>query len=201
MNTGMKSSARGLLLPILLALGACNMAISDQPMFSDAQRSSVQLRDGYWVMDDRECRFDAAQRAEAWPECADWAVIVGNRIVGERVKDLGGVDPALFIADGKPLILQMHSKPQKGEESFYHFAAIEPAATDADGRVGAFALWIVKCGVEERKPRGSAKVKPYPGFNAECRPVSVEALRAAAIASRPQSDELNRLKWVRAVAR
>jgi len=182
----MTLSSRCILAALLLALVGCNIAVSDVPVFGEAQRSSVRLKDGYWAIAERDCHYDAAQPVNSWPGCADWMIIADNQIVRERDKNVLGVEPRLLIADGKPLIAQVLSKSEKSEAPYYTFAAIEPKAIAPTGQIAAMDLWIITA------------VGNYPGFDADCRPRSIQALRAAAAASRPHQDEMIVAKWVRA---
>lgn len=195
----MTLSSRCILAALLLALVGCNIAVSDVPVFGEAQRSSVRLKDGYWAIAERDCHYDAAQPVNSWPGCADWMIIADNQIVRERDKNVLGVEPRLLIADGKPLIAQVLSKSEKSEAPYYTFAAIEPKAIAPTGQIAAMDLWIIECRADPlRSPPGATAVGNYPGFDADCRPRSIQALRAAAAASRPHQDEMIVAKWVRA---
>lgn len=190
---------RRLSLPLLAALAACNLAISDKPLLTEADRSAVRLKDGYWAIAEQDCRFDAAQPVDGWPKCADWVVIAGNQIVRERDKNVFGVEPALLIADGKPLIMQVFSKSENGGTPFYTFAAIEPTTITASGQTAAMDVWIVECRPDpSRATPGVPAVGQYPGFDDDCRPDSIDALRNAAAAGRPHQDEMIVARWVRA---
>ena len=186
----MKLVGLSLAMALLLALAGCNIAVSDKPVFGEAQRSTVRLKDGYWVIAEQGCKYDSTKPVDSWPGCADWIVIAGNQIVRERDKNVFGVEPALLIAVGEPLIMQIFSKSERGEQPFYSFGAIEPKAATPGGEVAAMQVWVVECGADSSHH--------YPGFDTECRPGSSDALRAAATASRPQENEMIVAKWVRA---
>ena len=189
------------LFPILLALAGCNIALSEIPVLGEAQRSSVQLKDGYWAVAERDCSFDPAKPVENWPRCADWVVLDHNQIVRQRDNNVLGLAPTMLIADGKPMILQLFSKWKDGETPLYTFAALEPTTTTPAGQIAAMGLWIIECEAQpSRTPPGSGAPSHYPGFDADCRPGSLDALRNAAAASRPPPDEIISAKWVRSAA-
>lgn len=189
------------LFPILLALAGCNIALSEIPVLGEAQRSSVQLKDGFWVIAEQDCSYDLAKPIESWPGCADWVVFDHNQIVRQRDNNVLGLAPTMLIADGKPMILQLFSKWKDGETPLYTFAALEPTATTPAGQIAAMGVWIIEC---EARPSGTAPASGapsrYPGFDADCRPASLAALRNAATASRPAPDEIINAKWVRVAA-
>lgn len=194
----MTLSRRSILWVLLVMLAGCNIAVSDKPIFGEAQRSTVRLKDGYWAIAEQTCHYDATQPVDSWPGCADWIVIAGNQIVRERDKNVFGVDPTLLIGAGKPLIMQVFSKSENGQAPFYTFGAIEPTAITPAGEIAAMQVWIVECVANSsRSPPGASTVGHYPGFDADCHPGSIDALRAAATASRPHEDEMIVAKWVR----
>jgi hypothetical protein len=183
---------------LLLALGACNMAVSDHPMFTTADRLTTPLKDGLWAGDDPECAVDMALPKEKWPKCAAWLVIRGNEVVdfwGDEEKDEDR-PVGFFMANGQPPIVQI-KMVEKDKHSFL-FAAIEPTTRDAAGAVTALNLWFVPCGTE-KVPGSSSQIDPYPGFDKDCRPLTASALRTAAVAGRPKADP-GRMKWLRAEA-
>src|SRR5687767_15129205 len=59
-------------------LGSCNMVISETPMFAEADRTDLAPRDGIWLNDSNECRFDSGRPESDWPECAMWVVVRGS---------------------------------------------------------------------------------------------------------------------------
>lgn len=195
----MSFTARTMLTLLLSALSACNLATSERPMFSEAERSALQLKDGYWLIDgDVDCVVDAKIAVNQWPQCADWAIVANNRIVSARSDKIDDIDPALFIAAGEPPIMQILNKATAGNPAFYYFIGIAPTARDPAGKLTAANLWAVQCGIKKPNAAGTSELVRYPGFNADCQPSSSEVVRAAADASRPIADELVRLRWMRA---
>ena len=187
-----------LLWPACLALTACNMAVSDHSMFSPEDRLTTPLKNGLWVADDPDCPFDVKSPNGQWPKCAFWTIVSANQLVdfsGDKEEER----PAgSLIAQGRPPIIQVEVV-EKGDHSFLFFA-FEPTASDPSGSVTAINLWAVACGTV-RTP-GSSQVDPYPGFDKECHPLTSDALRTAAVASRRlEAAKIGRMFWVRAEAR
>jgi hypothetical protein len=183
-----------LLLSACAALAACNMAISDHPMFSAQDRLTTPLKDGLWVADDPDCPLDVKLPRGQWPNCAFWTVVSGNQFVdfsGDKDEER---PTGSLIVQGRPPIIQVEMV-EKGDRMFVFFA-IEPTGSDAAGAVTAMNLRAVACGAE--KTPGSSQVEPYPGFDKDCRPSTTKALRAAAVASRSKPDKIGRIYWVRA---
>jgi len=183
------------LLPAFVALCACNVAVSDHPMFSPEDRLSIPLKDGLWVADDPDCPFDVKTPKTQWPKCAFWTIVSDKKFVDfagdkEEERPVG-----TLIAKGRPPIVQVEVFI-KGDRSFLFFA-IEPQASDPSGSTTAMDIWAVACGTQ-RSSGSSSQVDPYPGFNKECQPLTTKALRAAAIASRPKVEKVGRINWVRA---
>lgn len=182
----------------LLPLAGCNMVISETPVFTETDRTALTPRDGIWLSDDPECRFDPDQRRSKWPRCAVWAVVSGPK--GELlVFDGKGQSnrAELLIAKGEPLIVQIHWHDDAKDDgkTFYVFFGLEPRGTAADGTFVTASSWEAKCGL--KKPSGS-DIKPYPGISAECVPSSADAIRSAALASRATAEMAMRWRWLRA---
>ncbi|MEO6255688.1 MAG: hypothetical protein ABIO69_02665 [Sphingomicrobium sp.] len=185
------------LLPLCTALSACNMAVSDHPMFSAKDRLTTPLKDGLWVADDPDCAFDINLPKEKWRNCAIWTIISGNKFV--EFSAAKGEDRPLgfLVAGGQPPIVQIDTI-EDGQHA-YLFVAVDPTGRDAAGAVTSLNLWGIACGTV--KTAGSNQVDPYPGIDKACHPLSTDALRAAALASRPTTKEPDRMQWVRAEAR
>jgi len=187
------------LLPTCLALTACNMAISDHPMLAAEQRSTIKFKGGLWAAEDSDCQFNVKRPARRWPKCATWLVIENGKVVGGPEAKPGEVPVELVIAEGEPPILEFPLKDE-GERTAkgYAYLAIEPTGRDPGG-VTTINLWAVACGTE-KVPGSTREIDPYPGIDKDCQPQSVGALRAAAIASRPNHQKVGRMKWIRAGA-
>lgn len=185
-----------LLLPMLAALGACNMVISETPVFAEAERGPEAPMDGLWIGEDPDCRFDPHGPESGWPDCAIWVVVRdggSELLVSDRKGEPQRVG-ALFVG-GKPGIVQARWVDEAKEPArpYYAFYAFEPVATGADGRFMLASVWPVECGVQE-KPNGD--IRPFPGISAECRPSSADSIRSAASASR-RADQVKEWRWLR----
>jgi len=185
------------LVPILacLALGACNAAISDHPMFLDTERSAkVVPADGLWLLMDPDCKMDRTQPAAAWPKCAHWVIHRGNRIEKSSDPKPEEIPDTVLIVDGDPPLIQAAMDP-KDEKPLWVFLAFEPLRRSADGKVVAAKMWMVPCGVAENNY--AAKIKPYEGFSEECMPSTVTALRAAVAKGPADPEDVAEWDWIR----
>ena len=188
------------LLPACLALSACNMAVSDHSMFSNEPRSTLKLKDGLWVADDPDCKFDRGRPIHRWPKCAAWLLIRDNGAVqgpdskpGERLE--------LTIADGDPPILEAATGDEQKGERGYAYLVLEPASSDSTGYVVDLRAWFIACGTwdEGSAREGTAsQIKHFPGMDEDCHPASVDVLRAAARAGPQGQDKKARWFWIRA---
>jgi len=188
---------RLLLLPLTGVLGACNMLISEAPMFGEAERTPQSPQEGIWIGDDPECRFDAEGPQSAWPDCAIWVVVrdEGRKLlVSDRKGEPQRVD-ALFVG-GDPSIIQARwlDNAKKDATPIHVFYAYAPHDLDSDGRFRRAKVWAVECGVQERP---TADIRPFPGITPECRPSSADSVRSAARAS-SRGDEIKEWRWLRA---
>ena len=182
---------------ILALLGACNMAISETPMFADADRASLAPKDGIWLADDKDCLFEPAKPETDWPTCAGW-LVVRDRGREIWVKDGKGQSERgeYLIAGGTSPIVQVKYTDQakKDGKTFYVFFGIEPNAPGPDRRFTAAFTWEVKCGLQAES---ASQIAPYPGISAGCRPSSTRAIRSAALASRPAAAMAMNWRWLR----
>ena len=182
------------LLPLL---GACNMAISETPLFADVDKASFRPRDGVWLADDPECQFDSNLPESRWPSCATWIVV--HSANGEMVvRDGKGEDQQAryVIANGEPLVVQVLWRDDAKEDgkTFYVFFGLEPGPAGPDNSFATAAAWEVKCGTKD--PAGS-DIKAYPGISPECRPSSKDSIRSAAQISRSTAEMAMTLRWLR----
>jgi hypothetical protein len=188
----------GLLLCMCAALTACNMALSEKPLFAE-RSSTIRLSDGLWAGSDPKCTVDLSSPKQQWPKCAGWFVLENSKVVaGSDMKpDEGAQD--VFVVDGKPPLVQAVIKMSGPErsESYYGYFILEPKDRSSDGRITAVELRPVPCGVEKT----NGNIAPYPGFDKDCKTTSVPALRAAAARPPGASVEPMLMKWVRAEAK
>ena len=191
--------AKSWLLPVITLLSGCNMVISEAPMFTEGDRAAPTPKDGIWLAEMEDCKFDASQSESEWPECALW-VVFRNSGREALVSDGKGQSQRIdyLIAAGTPAIIQGKwiDEAKEPEEAYYAFYGLEWRQLAQDGSAAA-STWAVRCGVQERS---SSRIQPFPGISAECRPSSKDAIRAAAVASR-NAGELMSWRWLRAEAR
>ncbi|MGH6658187.1 MAG: hypothetical protein ACREBM_00890 [Sphingomicrobium sp.] len=179
------------------ALGACNVALSEQPLFPEAQRSStLVLEEGLWLMVDDECETDTAKPRDRWPSCADWMVLKGGKVANVSDTEPGEEPLEVFIVDGTPALIQGKVKTN-GAKNFYGYLAIEPVAYSPANKLAVINVWPVPCGIQDAKGGPGAKITPYPGFGEECRTTSVDALRAAAARGRAPGEDVVQWRWIR----
>lgn len=186
-----------LIIPNLATLSACNMVISETPVFAEAERGREAPKQGVWIGDDPECRFDPDGPESAWPDCALWVVVgkAGSELlVSDRRGESQRVE-ALLVA-GNPGIIQARWVDEAKEPArpYYAFYAFEPRDIDAGRRFARASIWPVECGVQD-KPDDD--IRPFPGISAECRPSSPESIRSAATSSR-RPGQVREWRWLRA---
>lgn len=189
-----------------LALGGCNMVVSERPWFAAADALQPGLKDGLWVnLKDAKCRFDPAQAIQDWPDCAQPMLVQGGyyRGPGPGQDDPGQLPDVekwdrlghLLVA-GEPAIDQIDlsstdepdaAKPTTG----YLYLAARIAARDEQGRVVEVVRWPVACGLlpkDKSASRGGQYVSPrlFPGLvvkDSICTASDIAALRRAAALS------------------
>ena len=182
---------------LLLLLGACNMAISETPLFAERDAAALKPRPGIWLSEDPDCRFDSALPEAQWPECAIW--LIASSSAGEIVMNDGkgqAQSAHYIITKGQPPIVQILWRGEAKEDgkAFYVFFGLEPGPAEPDGMFAAASTWEVKCGVKH-----GSDIEPYTGISPECRPSSQESIRSAARASRATAEMAMRWRWLRAV--
>lgn len=204
---------RGLVLAGAVMLGGCNMVVSERPWF-DAP-SGPQLKDGIWaIVDMDECAVDPAAALVDWPDCARPVLVRGGEYLGPASGDddrppAERLDPARWdkiahvLADGTPQIDQIAAKHPVGSgrppvdgvdegKPFYIYTAVQPSATDSDGRITALRRWPVLCGPKPVRKAGMTgrsrfvTEKPFKGLKIDgdsCTAKDLAALRRAAAGS------------------
>jgi hypothetical protein len=210
---------------LLPALCACNLVVSEEPWFDEADAVGVPaFRDGLWLtVAEPNCQVDETLPAERWPDCAGAAYLRGSEWltmeweqVGKskraRRRFVGWSAASGLVANGSPLIVQTMFEPQPEDEATsaissdpepdrpYVYLALQPTRRDETGRVTAFELWPVRCGPEpEGAKPGPVTDRPFPGLTIveyNCKAESVEAVRQAAMLSEPIGEHM-RSRWVR----
>jgi len=210
------------LLPILalLALGGCNMVVTQTPMFTKADGAGAPgLRPGVWRgKPDAGCAFDEKSPLASWPACANGAVVDDDGI--SMVKTVNGARTVAakigyVLAAGEPRILQLSVgglTPSFGLSlSGYLYGGVQPTKTDDQGRIIAYTNWFVACGPPPPQPAAGsspnrisfATLSPFAGLvmdksGQNCTPISVAALRNAAVESAELPGDLpSETRWVR----
>lgn len=210
MRAGKRMALAGL---AALALSGCNMVVSERPWFNAP--SGPQLKDGIWaIVDTADCVVDPAATLPDWPDCARPVLVRGGEYLGpasgdDELPPAQRLDPARWdkiahvLADGTPQIDQIASKgpvlasgpPVDGVDEgkpFYIFTAVQPTATDDEGRITAMRRWPVLCGPKPARktarPGRSRFVtdKPFKGLAIKgdgCTARDIAALRRAAAGS------------------
>ena len=191
---------RALLLALVLPLlGACNMVVSETPMFADPDRASIAPRDGIWLAEQEDCRFDATKSDAEWPDCAMWVVVRNAHSEFLLSDGKGQSQRAEFLmVDGTPLLVQVkfHDEEKKPGSTFFAFYGLlaPPAPAGTNKGFTVASIWQVKCGIQGQS---ASDIKPFPGISAECRPTSKDAIRAAALASRSIAEQPTSWRWLR----
>ena len=96
-----------------LALGGCNMVVSERPWFAAADALQPGLKDGLWVnLKDAKCRFDSAQAIQDWPDCAQPMLVQGGyyRGPGPGQDDPGQQDCHEDDDDGQNLVFALEKR-------------------------------------------------------------------------------------------
>lgn len=129
-------AGRGLWLAAGLALGGCNMVMTDRPMFARSDAGSTPpIRAGVWRNDKPDCAVDETRPQDQWPKCAGASPGVG--------------DPPMWMAvSGEPDLLQTALPIPRGAgtKTYYLYQAYRPLKLDPQGRVIAMKEWPVRCG-------------------------------------------------------
>jgi hypothetical protein len=215
---------RILIIASLLLLGACNMVVTKDPMFTKADTGGFRLREGVWnEPSSSPCDFDETKPLAQWPDCAKGVVVTKDQI-GAWDTDAKGArtwrSSDVIFAGGQPPVAQVHLQDMemKGvgdlpiSPSLYLYLALRPTKTDDAGRVTAYTGWPILCGPPPpdgaKGPDGTSPrmgtLAPLPGLTMDkdgnnCTPASREALRAAGVASEKwaKPDSMTVTRWVR----
>jgi hypothetical protein len=208
-----------------LALGGCNLVVSEKPVFTAADAAGAPpLRPGVWSATQPGCDFKPSDPVAKWPKCAGGGVITAAAIMASVDTSSGGPDgqpPAVtkspmtipyLLAAGDPRVMQVNVKPPAqagGPPSLFFFAALKPVARDPDGRITQAEVWAIQCGPPPPpKPAASADATdqggitdhPLPGMKVTdgmCAPTDKAAVRNAATASRAWADQIGTMRWIR----
>jgi hypothetical protein len=192
-----------------LMLSACNVVMSEAPMFGAADAAKAPaFRDGAWVSLTADSQAQWRDPKAPPPPCAEHGEVHGGRLVPPN-------DPAqavIIAGGGDPLIVQVQFTQQEaatGETFRIHiFGALKPTRFDDEGRIVEARRWLVLCG---EPPPGAGEdslrreehltLSPLPGLTIDkalgiCRPDSAAALRNAARASQAWDLEKAVVRWI-----
>jgi len=210
------------LIPILalLALGGCNMVITQAPMFTKADGAGApRFRPGVWRgKPDAACAFDEASPLDSWPACANGALVDDDAI--SMVKTVNGQRTVAarigyVLTAGEPRILQLSVAGLPTglglSLSGYFYGGVRPTKADDRGRIIAYTTWFVACGPPAPPPAAGsnpnkisfATLSPFTGLvmdkaGQNCTPNSGADLRNAAEESaKLPSDSPSETRWVR----
>lgn len=210
-----------LALAVLALLGACNMVVTKDPVFSRADGAgAASMRPGVWNGDSSsaDCKVDESKPLSQWPECANGFVVLDDHRLGSFVDQSGArawSTTEYVLAGGEPRILQVHVTlgTDPVMPTVYLYAAYRPTRFDDQGRIVAGQSWVVICGPPPPAPASSSgthgkprtgTLHPFRGLTMDsdgnnCTPDSPAALREAARQSRALTapKDISASHWVR----
>ena len=213
---------RLLVVAALVLLGACNMVVTKEPVFSPADaRGAPPMRPGVWAGEPgANCQLDEGKPLADWPSCANGFVVLDDHTIGDFT-DQGGKHvwstTDVVLAAGEPRVLQVHATSDDPlMPSAYLYAGFEPAKLDGAGRIVAGRAWFVICGpppppTKAPGPGGAdtqqqrvGTLHPFAGLTMDkdgvnCTPDSPAALQGAARQSRELTapKDVSGSHWVR----
>jgi hypothetical protein len=185
---------RLLALAALSLLGACNVVLTQGPLFKAADEAGAPaMRPGVWLIgQEGGCRFDERAPIDAWPDCAGGAVVKAGEMTGPDKKGKGAWEREPFVlAAGDPRIIQMRvqetlsvdasaqasgggeasaSASGGGAAQSYGYAGARPVSFDAQGQITSLVYWPVMCGPPPPRNAKGEEVaggtqKPLPGMD------------------------------------
>jgi hypothetical protein len=199
---------RILIVASLLLLGACNMVVTKEPLFSKADTvGEAQLRPGVWREKEKDpCDFDESKPLTDWPGCANGFIVKDGQVGGYNTDASGKKtwsSSELIVAGGDPRVIQVLMKDLGvkglGDLPFgpmYLYMAAHPTKSDDQGQIVAYTAWPILCGPppppDAKGPDGNGMrigtLEPLPGLTMDkdgnnCSAPSQAVVRAAAKAS------------------
>ncbi|MGH6633812.1 MAG: hypothetical protein ACREB0_10655, partial [Sphingopyxis sp.] len=144
---------------LILVLGGCDVAVSEKPMFTDADTvGAPPLENGVWLMPEKieddasPCAVDVAKPVSTWPKCAAWALYRNGQWferdgeTGIATKPVAG---SVLITGGDIAIVQVRFDDPDGDAassddppgpSAYFFAAFDDKPVDASTKLRSVKL-------------------------------------------------------------
>lgn len=188
------------------ALSGCDAVVSKTPLILPADtQGAVMLREGWWVLVDDACRFDARKPTRRWPSCVDSTLVRSDATSGfsaiqEFSVERGAWESRPFLmTPGDPQLVQYEDA--RDGWSIYYYYGLKPVARDEGGRMIEALVWFALCNRSADDSGAEAKDRKLPpglspdGETGNCIAADVAAVRAAVVAS--QGADSGRLRWVR----
>jgi hypothetical protein len=184
---------RWLLIASLSLLGACNVVLTKEPLFTHADEAGAPpLKPGVWLLfKEADCKFDETKPFVDWPDCAGGGLVRPEGITSRKSSHDPSLEVTPFVlAAGAPRVAQLpvemsvsgeadasasggasaSAKTSGGGDARpYAYAGVRPTKLDEAGRIVAFAFWPVDCGPPPPKDKNGADtalgtLKPLPGM-------------------------------------
>ena len=203
--------ADGIVMAAALALGGCNMVVSDEPWLTRSDQA-LKMKPGVWVeLDKPDCDYDQSAPVAEWPSCADPALITEDgRFFGYEGKTASWNEIEVILDSETPTVVQVRMPAEFAarapEAPTYFYAGMRAVETDANGHVTAMRSWLLVCGPvdnseppEGEMPSGVTKA-PFAGLTIvgeNCHADDLDALRNAAAESEALDDDANIMHWVK----
>jgi hypothetical protein len=188
------------------ALSGCDLVVSKTPLISPADtRGAVMPREGWWVLVDDTCRFDARKPVRRWPGCVDSALVRPDptsgfsTVQGFNVERGAWESYPFLMTPGDPQLIQ-YEDAREGWSVFYYYG-LKPVALDGSGRMTEALVWFALCNRPDDDAGAQVKDRKLPpglspdGDTGNCIAADVATVRAAVVAS--QGPDSPRLRWVR----
>ena len=165
------------------------------------------LRPGLWVQTDKDCAFDPARSAGAWPNCARSMVVRPGLMLTNLshccIRTYGS--QSYVLEPGLPGILQL-SGAKRRPDGRYAYEGLRALSSDPDGRITQARMWLPGCGASSVPSPDSISDNPTPdpwpglrwGDNGDCFAIAPGPVRAAVIAAEHADDDFAiEMHWVR----
>lgn len=193
---------------VAAALSGCDLVVSKTPLISPADtQGAVMPREGWWVLVDDTCRFDARKPVRRWPDCVDSALVRPGATQGFSAVQGFNVERRVWesypflMAPGEPQLIQYEDR--RDGWSVYYYYGLKPVKQDEGGRMIEALVWLALCNRSDGDAVAAVKDRKLPpglspdGDTNDCIAADVAAVRAAVVAG--QGADSPRLRWVRDV--